>query len=481
MNTNHDCVKITEKAVRAYFNCVRKSYLLMFERASSKPTDYETVLEYRNERARANYVASQSNQTFLNIDELSSRPDSKGPGIIADTSIFNNLLSTETALFRVIKEKSDAEVIYYEPITFAASYILRPEHKMEIAFAGHVLSQIRSAPILKGKVILLNKIEKTVRLPDSLKDALPAINALSEWQASRSEAPTVLLNKHCPYCEFQHICKPIAEKEDHISLLGGIGEKELRRYGKKGIFTVKQLSFLYRPRKRNRRLRPHPPVHKYELQALALRTGNIYLHGELTEIPHAETEIFVDIESIPEDSFHYLIGLVISTSEGLNSYQFWADCEADEKSVWNDFVALISKYPTSPLFHYGSFERKAIQKLAKLYGTPVNPILGRLFNVNTCIFGKIYFPVRSNSLKDICRFIGLSWSSPDASGLQSVVWRYRYGDTGDQKYQHLLLTYNYEDCENLRRLTERLRDIVANGARSSDVRFADVEGGSLTA
>jgi transposase len=42
------------------------------------------------------------------------------------------------------------------------------------------------------------------------------------------------------------------------------------------------------------------------------------------------------------------------------------------------------------------------------------------------------------------------------------------------------LTYNNEDCENLRQLTSRLRDISANGTHLSDVRFSEIEGGSLT-
>ena len=118
--------------------------------------------------------------------------------------------------------------------------------------------------------------------------------------------------------------------------------------------------------------------------------------------------------------------------------------------------------------------------MGKLYSTPIKSILDRLFNVNTCIFGKIYFPVRSNCLKDICRYLGLSWTSQNASGLQSIAWRYQYDDSGDHKFQELLETYNHDDCENLRHLTQKLRDIAANGKHSPEIRFADIEGGSLT-
>lgn len=171
---------------------------------------------------------------------------------------------------------------------------------------------------------------------------------------------------------------------------------------------------------------------------------------------------------------------MVCTSEKQLPFQFWAKNQKDEAYIWNKFIALVEQYPTSPLFHYGSFERVAILKMGKLYGTPIKSILGRLFNINTCIYGKIYFPVRSNSLKDICRYLGLSWTSHNASGLQSIAWRYQYNDSGDNKFQELLETYNHEDCENLRILTQKLRDIATNGKHSPEIRFADIEGGSLT-
>ena len=479
MRTTIEIGQVTEKVLRAYFSCVRKSYLLMYSRELSKPSEYEVAMENCKERVRTKYLDGRSVQK-LNMNAFSYGKLHIGQDIIIDSPLSTKLISTECAIFNIVPGKQTSEEAHYEPIIFATSSTLRQDDKIEISFAGYVLSQIQDKPPQNGKVILLDTSEKSVRLSTGIKHILPAITILKGWVVSKPETPAAILNKHCPYCEFQHVCRPIAEKEDSISLLGGIGAKELRRYEKRGIFTIKQLSFLYRHPKRKRRSMPHPTAHKYELQALALRTGNIYLQGEPVPIPHAGTEIFFDIESIPDRNFHYLIGVVVCISKKIQSFQFWANCQKDEATIWKKFVALIGQYPACPLFHYGSFERKAIQKLGKLYDSPIEPILDRLFNVNTCIFGKIYFPVRSNSLKDICRFIGLNWTSHDASGLQSIAWRHRYDDTGDQTYLQLLQTYNHEDCENLRCLTGKLCDIAANGTHSAEIRFADIEGGSLS-
>jgi predicted RecB family nuclease len=48
----------------------------------------------------------------------------------------------------------------------------------------------------------------------------------------------VILNKHCPYCEFQNSCKETAIQEDSLSLLGGMNKKQILKFEKKGIFTV---------------------------------------------------------------------------------------------------------------------------------------------------------------------------------------------------------------------------------------------------
>lgn len=472
-------IRITEKVFRAYFHCARKSYLLMFSRGLSKPTEYEIMLDQRKEQVCSAYL-SRSPQGTIYTNPLSCKLEPVALDENSNIHLATGLLAMESAIFKVVQEASSSKVSLYEPLIFTNSNAVRQEDRLEITFAGYVLSKIYGTPPLKGRVVQINSAETNVRLLDSTKHILPVISILEGWVHSRQEPPTTILNKHCPYCEFQHVCRPIAEKEDSISQLARIGEKELRRYEKKGIFTIKQLSYLYRPKKPNKRLKFRAATHKYELQALALRSGNIYIHGELVEIPHADTEIFFDVEALPDRNFHYLFGLIVRTSGRSQSFQFWAGCQEDELVIWNSFIALIEQYPACPIFHYGSFERKVIQLMGKTYGTQTEAILDRLFNVNNCIFGKIYFPVISNSLKDICRFLGMSWRSPQASGLQSIVWRYRFDETSDPSYRQLLQAYNYEDCENLRCLVNRLRDITINGSHSPQIRFADVEGGSIT-
>ena len=99
-------------------------------------------------------------------------------------------------------------------------------------------------------------------------------------------------------------------------------------------------------------------------------------------------------------------------------------------------------------------------------------IKDRLVNVNSFVFGKVYFPVLSNSQKDLGKYLGVTWTEPEASGLRSLVWRHRWERSYDQRHKDSLLTYNREDCTALSVLVEFLANIDV-GSDHSKFQSAD--------
>jgi predicted RecB family nuclease len=466
MAAKSESQRITEKVVSAYYHCIRKSYLLMFERDASRRTDFQIMLDDLRTRLRADFVDGRLH-------------DAPKPEVIAPART-ETLATEEITYIKTTRTKSIERTSDCEPVVFSAHHSLDFDDKTEVAFSGYIISRVSGAPPALGKVILRDGNVKTVRIKEALSHIQETIKTLEDWMKIQPPAPRVLLNRHCPFCEFQHICKPIAEGEDNLTQLQGISEREVKKFERKGIFTVKQLSFLYRPRKRSRRSNPHAQPHRYELQALALRTGKIYIQDKPPVIPQSNVEIYLDFETDQDADFCYLIGVLVSIGGKHKLSQYWADRQIDEKSIWDAFLSLIHQYPDGPIFHYGNFERKVLIRLSKLYGGAIQHILNRLFNVNTCIYGKIYFPTNSNGLKDICRYLGCTWTSKISSGLQSIVWHYRYEITGDKQCRSQLLRYNKEDCQHLKTLVETIREIALTASHSPEVRFADVEGGSIS-
>jgi len=165
----------------------------------------------------------------------------------------------------------------YEPSIFVGTHSISKEQKLAMAFVGYVLGRLQHTSPAAGRIIGMEGKSHTVKLGESAKALRPLLEPLHEWiTVDEPKPPPIVLNKHCPLCPFQRSCSAQAEQEDNLSLLDGVTARVMRQYERKGIFTVKQLSYLFKPRKRKKGSRKPPPVtHKVELQALAIREKKI--------------------------------------------------------------------------------------------------------------------------------------------------------------------------------------------------------------
>ena len=62
---------------------------------------------------------------------------------------------------------------------------------------------------------------------------------------------------------------------------------------------------------------------------MAIRTGKIYIQ-ELPELSRQPVELFLDIESVPDQGVYYLIGLLVCDKDASTYHSFWADTLQDE-------------------------------------------------------------------------------------------------------------------------------------------------------
>lgn len=441
----------------AYSICPRKAYQILFLENACKDKNYTLYLKQRIKRLEEKLIHSTTCSLPFASDRLLGKSD-------LITNVTLNTGNLEVTHFHL--KKCNLESLLgnysYEPLIFSTSTVLTIQDKIRISYIDHVLSQIQSISTSKATIVFINGNTKRIRINPNA--SIRIINEVREWIASESGIPPIVFSKHCPQCQFEGSCLSTAEQEDSICLLGNMPLKAQKKYEAKGIFTIRQLSYLYRPRRRRRRYIDCKPIHKYELQALALRTGMIYT-DKLAEPSSACVEIYVDIESFVENRFHYLIGTLICTNESDDYFPLWAHSEKDEKQIWQDFLEIINKYPDAPIFHYGNYEKKVIKELGVRYSTDVEILCAKLNNVNKYIFGRIYFPTRTNRLKDICQYLGLTWTADNPSGLESIIWRYEYGRTGNLKIKDKLITYNQEDCSNLKALKFAIQDICNDSAK----------------
>jgi predicted RecB family nuclease len=459
---------ITSDLVEAYSQCPRKAFLMMTGLANPGPHEYVRITD---EQAAANRQAHRASlgqaEDFPpgGVADLNTRPK-----VIADAKLAADDLHAHCDFLMKVHESSRLGRFSYDPVKVIGTCRSYRPDTLGLAYQGLVLGEAQGRQPPSGTLVLLGDRPCKVKLAGKYKEVRRIVEALRAWNSQPvTDAPSVVLNKHCPSCPFRDACLQQAEKEDNLSLLDRMTPKLMRKYHDKGIFTVGQLSHIYKPR-RSRKKAKRQVRHSLELQALAIRTGKVHVE-HLPELPRSPVELFLDIEGLPDRDSYYLAGLLVCRPGKVEYESFWADDTTGEVTMWSALVERLAAFPDSPVYHYGSYEKKAFVTLAKRHGSG-GGFSDRLVNVAASVYGKVYFPVRSNGLKSLGRFLGAAWTDPQASGLQSLVWRHRWGTTRDERFKQLLLRYNREDCEAVRLLVDRLDQIRRDVASDTTIEFA---------
>ena len=413
---------------------------------------------------------------------LKSHPEAKGYEAktfkkyeyLIDAKLRSDQLEAYCAVLTQVDTNAPNPRISYEPTIVVSTYSITPEQKTELLFIGLVLGRIQKESPTTGRIVGMDGKSHRVRLENGYKDIKKSIKIIENWfKKSTSEHPALILNKNCQSCQFQQLCQQQAEKESNLSLLDRMTTKAIKKYNRRGIFTIQQLSYLFKPRrKRKKRKEAEPVKHSLELQALALREQKIYIQ-EMPGLIRHPVELFLDIEGIPDQRFYYLIGLLVCEGEKSVQYSFWADTLEEEKTILQKLLTTINEYPKVPIYCYGNYETRALNELSKRYSSDIDDFKKRLININKIIFGKIYFPTFSNSLKRIGVFLDFKWTSQKSSGLQSLVWHYQWEENHNKTPKKSLINYNSEDCQALKLLTYRIFEIQGFNKPTDNIEFAD--------
>ena len=470
MSTTMRTKVINSEVVIAYSHCPRKAFLLHCTDDRGTPNDYARIIEKQATANRTAYLETLQ-RTATPTCSYKNEATSSGAETLTEANLEAANVAAYCDALRVAGQHVDP--VAYEPTIVVGTYRVEKEQMLNLSVVGYVLQQLLGRPPATGFLVTLDGECHRVNLRPMYHTVASILEHIRGWwKDPPMQPPPVILNRHCPSCSFKAACTQHAEGTDDLSLLDRMTPKAMRRYHNKGIFTVKQLSFVFKPRRRRRRRAAPPPHHDFEVQALAIRTGKTYIQA-VPEIQRSDMELFLDIEGVPDQQFSYLIGLLIRDHQAITHHAFWADTREEEESIWRMFIDKVNEYPDAPIYHYGSYEVRAIESLAKRFGPDDTDICERLVNLNSQVYGKVYFPVRSNSLKVLGRFLGASWTEPDASGLQSLVWRHRWEVARRPEYRQKLVSYNAEDCEALRILTEELARLRTDADSALNVDYVD--------
>ena len=342
---------ITQELFAAWLRCETEAFLKVV-RTDGGPReflDWQQGMfdDYKHKsslRLRANYRTDECGRPTSSLNDLSIGKYR----IVIDCVVRTERIQARIHALERIPATKTRQYSPYIPIRFVPSQKITKHDKLLLAFDALALFMASGKEPLFGRII--HGVEQkvvAVRLKALMNIVSSLIERLEVQQASRTP-PQLILNRHCVECEVPTRCRQVALEKDELSLLSGMTAKERKRQHDKGIFSVAQLSYTFRPRRKPRRSTTRQEKYHHALKALAIRERTIYVAGR-PELSLTGTSVYLDVEGVPDRDLYYLIGLRVKTTVGYVQHSFWANEPSEEGEIWASFVRTLARFENPQL------------------------------------------------------------------------------------------------------------------------------------
>jgi predicted RecB family nuclease len=392
--------------------------------------------------------------------EESLKAMSKGSKLIHNPILFylkEDLLGILDLLEKDKSHKSIFGDYHYVVSDIKLAINPRPEHIMQIIFYSYLLGKIQGYTPKYAYLIMGDKRKEKYKVSDYLPMLKRGLKAMRETLAGKQPSPT--LNSNCPLCPWKDHCLEICEKTDEISLIAGLGKAKKLRLVKENIKTVKDLLNAQTEDLLKIKGIGRKTIEKWKLQAKSLKEKEEIILEEPI-FPEKKTEIYFDLESADEIDVEYLFGLLIVENGKQKVKQFVAKKPEDEKKIWKQFLKFLDTKEDFVIYHYASYEKRALNKLAEKYGIKpeqYEKLFNNLIDLYPIVTKSVVLPIYSYSLKPLAKYLGFKWREEKADAAQSMYWFDLWLKEKDEKYLKLSKEYNEDDLL----ATKAVKDFLA--------------------
>jgi predicted RecB family nuclease len=405
---------VTDEAFGAFLHCETKAYLLheSIDRESNFSV-WEEGLRQQFKQSVSEWLSSGfGDEVYVGTPSRRMLEQGSHRIVLHPLIKSSDLRAEPDALWRMPLVSSGVS-FRYSPVRFVRNEKISRFDKLMLAFDALALNRVSSNPSGAGKLIYGSQYN-IVRVPLArlLENVRHSVMQVIKQQKSRVPPPLVL-NKHCPECEFRGRCRRVAVEKDDLSLLANLTAKEQHKLNDKGIFTVTQLSYTFRPRRHRRFKGSQTFKHEPALKALAIRKDRIHVVGTPT-FNTPEGTVYLDVEGGPDRDFYYLIGLRYKATDEIVQHSFWADSPSDEREMWASCFGILKLLQNPRLFHYGNYETLFLKRMRARYSHQsgddgfLDHLIASSVNLLSLTYAQVYFPTYSNGLKDVARCLGLN-------------------------------------------------------------------------
>ena len=192
---------------------------------------------------------------------------------------------------------------------------------------------------------------------------------------------------YCTFCDWKEICENEWIDNRHLNQVLGNNKKNIKKLNNAGIKNLDELAKL-NPKTKIEGLRDEikiKRINQAKLQIEAENKGypifkvieeNLILNKGFNLLPKpSECDLFFDLEGVQDyvypGKLEYLFGIYYEENGKKIFKPFWAHNKKEEKQSVIDFFAFtkahFKKYPKAKIYHYASYEIKALERLTSLH------------------------------------------------------------------------------------------------------------------
>lgn len=372
----------------------------------------------------------------------------------------------------------------YEPWDAKLARSARPEHVMQIALYGDLLGSVQGRVADHGALMLgTGNPDQPYAVERFRLDDLRYYvrRAAGRLEVFANDLPAALVPESCGYCGkcgWSPACEMHWEEIDHLCRVSDITRRQRERLAAAGIRTSALLGALSNVRvggigdETLARL-----VQQARLQREAETTGR----GSYEVLPSEPgfgfdrlpapdpDDLFFDFEGDPmhPGGLEYLCGVLwraqpgdqegepVPDHPGLRFLAIWAHNRGEERQALARLMGFLSgrlaAAPGAHLYHYASYEKTAIRRLASMHAlaeAQVDDLLRhcRMVDLYRVVRGSVRLGERSYSIKSLERFYMSPRTTEVNSGGDSLVLYDQWRETGEVSALEAIRDYNRDDC-----------------------------------
>jgi uncharacterized protein len=345
----------------------------------------------------------------------------------------------------VIERRNDHSSVfgshYYVVKEIKSAKHIKHEYIMQCAFYTYLIGLIQGYTPAKFYLINREQEEFEYQYEEYKDELMQILDGIKEIFNGKKVSPTA---KACRW-PWESFCNKTAISQDDVSIVPNVGPALKKKLNAAGITTVKQLAT--QPVEVDV---PEATLKRIKLAAQAFVDKKPIVLSK-PKLLKAEVELFMDFEGTDELETEegmvktdYLIGLLVKDKLGAHFRPFVAEALTDEGRMLHDFLAYIRKFPDSPIYHYGPYERTHMEALGQKYKIDVSSALNRMIDVLSLVKKNVIFPTMTMSLKEVSKFLGFKYRGM-ADAQESIVLYLQFLETKERELLKRILDYNEDD------------------------------------